>query len=373
MWLRLPNCRPLLPILLACLAATGTATPAQAGSLVPPPGYRQPTGNSGIGGDCAAAPAAFDGELNFPSKYDGADQARDQFNPDADAAYRERTRAITEFERGVGRLVHRFLDNGRRDSLQCAIDWYRAWADGDGLLGDATTHTGRAVRKWALASLSSHWLHLKFSAANPLADHPAEVRRIEAWLGALADVVVHEWDAAEPDKRFNNHYYWSGWAVMATAVALDRRDLFDWSLAIYRRFSRQIDRVGYLPNELDRKRRALGYHNYAITPMAMVAAFGRANGVELAALDGYAIRRLATRVLVGIADPSGFAARTGSQQDVSEFADTASKLVWLEPYCFAVDCSARTRVKLTSLRPLASTRLGGDMTRVFGPRARRGN
>ena len=161
---------------------------------------------------------------------------------------------------------------------------------------------------------------------------------------------------------------------MATAVALDRRDLFDWSLAIYRRFSRQIDSVGYLPNELDRKSRALGYHNYALTPMAMVAAFGRANGVELAALDDYAIRRLATRVLVGIVDPAGFTARTGRKQELGEFKDQpgqlSGKLVWLEPYCYAVDCSPRTRIKLKSLRPLASTRLGGDLTGVFGPRPR---
>ena len=85
-------------------------------------------------------------------------------------------------------------------------------------------------------------------------------------------------------------------------------------------------------------------------------------------LDGYAIRRLATRVLVGITDPSGFTARTGRKQELDEFKQLSGKLAWLEPYCYAVDCSARTKVRLRSLRPLASTRLGGDLTGTFKPR-----
>ena len=169
MLLRLPNCRCLL---LLCLMATSGGVHAAVEALVPPPGYRQPVGNSGVSQDCPAPPAAFDGELNFPSKYEGSDQARDQLNPEADEAYRERTRPITEFERGLSGIVHRYLVSGRRETLQCAIDWYLAWADGEGLLGDASTHTGRAIRKWALATISGHWLHLKFSSTQPLAEHP---------------------------------------------------------------------------------------------------------------------------------------------------------------------------------------------------------
>jgi poly(beta-D-mannuronate) lyase len=152
---------------------------------------------------------------------------------------------------------------------------------------------------------------------------------------------------------------------MATSVVTNRRDLFDWSAAMYRIFAKQVDKDGYLPNELARETRALGYNNYAITPIAMIAAFGKANGVDLADEGDGALKRAAQRTLQGIADPHVFETKTGQEQDLEGFDQQDSKLAWLEPYCWTVSCDAQTQQKMASLRPMKNRRLGGNLTMLF--------
>jgi hypothetical protein len=47
--------------------------------------------------------APFTGALDFTSKYEGSDSARATLNPQADRAFHEQTKAITELEKVVSR------------------------------------------------------------------------------------------------------------------------------------------------------------------------------------------------------------------------------------------------------------------------------
>src|SRR5205085_5933857 len=116
---------------------------------------------------------------------------------------------------------------------------------------------------------------------------------------------------------------------MATAVALDRRDLFDWSLKIYDRFTTQVDSDGYLPNEVARKTRALGYHLFAIAPLSMIAAFAEANGVDVAGKGNGALKRVGERTLEGFDNPKVFESKAGAKQVLEGFDEPSSKLAWL--------------------------------------------
>jgi hypothetical protein len=62
---------------------------------------------------------------------------------------------------------------------------------------------------------------------------------------------------------------------MAASVALNRQDLFNWSVKEYRIAARQIEADGTLPNERQRRERAAAYHNYALQPLVMIASFAR--------------------------------------------------------------------------------------------------
>jgi poly(beta-D-mannuronate) lyase len=257
------------------------------------------------------------------------------------------------------------METGRPDALACALQWYDKWADAKALLGDAPNHTGRSVRKWTLASASAAWVKLKFSSSKPLADHADEEKKVEDWLSQIGDKVKEEWSPNESAHIFNNHFYWAGWAEMATAVATNRRDLFDQAVKIYDRFASQVDSEGYLPNELGRKTRALGYHLFAIQPLSMIAAFAQANGVDLASRGNHALKRLAERTLQGFDNPEMFEQKAGARQVVEGFDEQSSKLAWLEPYCSVEKCTGNAEAKLEKSRPFKNTRLGGDVTSVF--------
>jgi poly(beta-D-mannuronate) lyase len=347
-------------LILAC-----GACPTANAALLPPAGYFAPVRiKPGDVAPCQEAPPPFTAELDFPSKYAGSGSARDEINPQADAQYKLATQPITQLEKGFSASVTKYMQSGDPALLKCAIGWLSKWAGARALEGKALNHTGKSLRKWSLASISSAYLRLKFSSSAPLRNYPAEAARAEGWMSDVADQVEREWPPDDPTPKVNNHYYWAAWAMMSTAVATNRRDLFDRATAIYHVFATQVDPEGYLPNELARSSRAAGYHIYAMLPIAMLAAFGKANGVDLAAQGGHALTRLAQRVRIAIDDPASFATKVGTPQNIDS-SQSKSAWAWLEPYCWTVGCTSQLQTRLSSQRPLAVTRLGGDLTAVF--------
>jgi len=347
-----------------CLLFAAAAAGAQ--TLVPPTGYLKPAVvKKSSQYQCPPPPAPYTGTLDFPSKYEGSGKARNVVNEQANARYKAMTQPMTDMEKGVVRSIDKYMASGNPDAVKCAVDAYAAWANANALLGDAANHTGRSLRKWTLGTLSGAWLRLEFSSSKPLVPHAQQAQVIEAWLGRVADRVVTEWPESDPIEKINNHYYWAAWSTMATAVVTNRRNLFDWSTKMYDIFARQVDADGYLPNELARENRALGYNNYAITPIAMIAAFGKANGVDLAGEGNGALKRAAERTLQGIADPHVFEQKTGQAQDL-EGLDQDSKVAWLEPYCWTVGCEGSVAQKAAASRPMKNRRLGGNLTMIFG-------
>ena len=304
------------------------------------------------------------GPLDFPSKYQGSDSARDDLNKQAEARYREQVDGIRDLERGISRLVEAYLDTGDPQAVGCALDWMLEWARLGGLTGEVTTHTGKSVRKWALGSVAAAYLRLKLSVSDPLKPYPDQAAEIEDWLAELATLVIADWSNV-PQRKFNNHEYWAAWSVMAVAVVRDDRSLFDWAVAQYDRAAQQITDEGYLNNELRRKTRALFYHNYALPPLAMMAAFGQANGLDLESRGNHALTRLANRVMAGLGNPERFARKAGADQQLKDFKP--SKFTWLEPYCALEACTGEMRKRLEAYRPLNNYRVGGDLTALFGP------
>ncbi|MBC9250536.1 poly(beta-D-mannuronate) lyase [Pseudomonas alcaligenes] len=349
---------------LFLLLAQGCSKDHDGAALQPPPGYLLAApAPSGKPHSCPAVPVPYTGELYFPSKYSGSDAARDQINPQAAARYAQLTADVRNLENGVNKLVARYLHDGQPASVDCALAWLSSWAEADALLSTHYNHTGKSVRKWALGSVAGAYLRLKFSRSQPLAGHGAEAKRIEGWIARLADQVVRDWNA-QPLERRNNHQYWAAWSVMASAVILDRRDLFDWAVAQYRQGMSQVDGEGYLPRELSRQTRALAYHNYSMGPLLMIAAFAEANGLDLREENADAMQRLAQRLESGLHDPKIFQEKTGYPQTLEDLQDS-NRFAWLEPYCALYPCSQKTEAWRRSLEPLDTYRLGGDMTQLF--------
>lgn len=346
------------------LLILGTAAAQASTALRPPPGFSQPPHTAALPTTftCPKAPAPFTGPLDFRSKYEGSDSARSTLNPEADRAFREQTKAITDLERLVVQQVTRYQRDGDARRVACVADILSRWAQADALGGDAVNHTGKSMRKWALASLSSAWLQLQYAPTQPLRAVPQQAKETEAWLGHLADLTVKDW-ADLPLKKVNNHSYWAAWALMSSAVVTQRRDLFDHAIAIYRTAMSQVDGEGFLDNELRRRQRALSYHNYAIQPLMAIALFARANGVPASKNDD-GLHRLGERIIQSLDNPQAFTARTGEEQDMA-FVDKPTNLAWLEGWCTLYTCDSTLQQRIAALRPLQNTRLGGDTTRLY--------
>jgi poly(beta-D-mannuronate) lyase len=153
---------------------------------------------------------------------------------------------------------------------------------------------------------------------------------------------------------------------MATSVATNRKDLFDWSVKEFRLAATQVDQDGFLPNELKRKQRALAYHNYALAPLAMIASFAQVNGVDLRPENNGALKRLGDQVLAGVKSPDAIASRSGESQDMTDLkAD--NKYAWLEPYCSLYSCAPDVLDRKHKMQPFKNPRLGGDVTKVYDP------
>lgn len=355
---------------LACatpgLALCVLAFPLHAAApLVPPPGYyARPLQTPGPPHVCEPAPQPYTGPLVFTGKYRQADPGSDEVDPEAHQEYLRQTAAVASLERGVSSMVGLYMVTEDESVLDCLLGWLGAWAEAAALTAKSNNETGRSVRKWALATLSSSYLRLKFSEARPLRGRGDRTRPIEQWLTTLMDMVYRDWRSQALDK-VNNRQYWAGWAVMASAVLLNRREYFDWSLEQFQLGAMQVDRDGYMRNEMRRQSRALEYHNYALGPLAMMAAFAKANSVDLGCVGDGSLQRLAALVLRSAEDPAEFSARIGVPQAVDAPGAT-SKLAWLEPYCWAYGCRDAWVRALERNRPLTSHRLGGNLTALFG-------
>ncbi|WP_342243039.1 mannuronate-specific alginate lyase [Pseudomonas sp. OTU5201] len=350
----------------AWIAVLASLVPVLAGAtdLVPPGGYYLPaTLKKGEAETCPVVARPYVGDLMIPSKYEGSGPARDQLNKASNARYQAQAEQIRVLEKMVNKQVAAWLRLGREGHLDCALEWLGQWAAAEALLSREYTHTGKSMRKWALGSISSAYLRLKFSRSQPLAGREAQTRPIEAWIGRLGQQVVADW-RDQPLERLNNHQYWAAWAVMAASVVVDRRDLFDWSVAQLRIGVSQVDAEGYLPNELRRETRALAYHNYSMGPLMMMMAFAQANGIDLRADNHRAIQRLATRVEQGIENPRRFEEKTGFKQELEDLQEDG-KFAWLEPYCALYRCAPSTEEWRRSIEPLKTYRLGGDITQLF--------
>ncbi|MGE8469254.1 MAG: mannuronate-specific alginate lyase [Pseudomonas putida] len=358
--------RTFSPALLA-LALFGGAAHA---ALVPPQGYYEGIEKIKTRDGkfrCESAPKPYTGALQFRSKYEGSDKARATLNRDSEQAFRDSTKEITTLERGVAKMVNQYMRDGRPAQLDCTLAWLGTWARADALMSTNYNHTGKSMRKWALGSMSGSWLRLKFSNSQPLAAHQAQAELIEKWFARLAEQTVRDWSGL-PLAKINNHSYWAAWSVMATAVATDRRDLFDWAVKEYKVGANQVDDQGFLPNEVKRKQRALAYHNYALPPLAMIASFAKANGVDLRRENNFALQRLGEGVLAGARDPRHFAERAGEKQDMKDLK-VDSKYAWLEPWCALYQCVGDTLERKHGMQPFDSFRLGGNLTRVYDPSA----
>lgn len=357
--------RALLTAAVSAAFGVGSVSAGQCldGELRAPMGYYQvPKEDNGGDYDCEKVePHA--GSLSLTSKYQGSDDARNELNEVAYEEYKAATSKIRNFEKAVIAAADDYqVDGDGPEALNCVMDNLDDWASADALLTDDINHVGQAVRKWALAAAANAYLRMQASAPATAMD-AEQSRRIEDWFRSLSDGVREYYTDRDP-RKVNNHDYWAAWAVMSSAVATQDCDDWNWSLAKFDEAMGQISSEGYLPRELSRKTRALEYMNYAMQPLTMIAVFAEVNGNSV--YDGYqhTFQDMVRNVVAGLEDPERIKTITGDEQVVDGLYKSWS-LAWMEPWQATWDDVGGMSPFLDELRPMKSTRLGGDISYLY--------
>jgi poly(beta-D-mannuronate) lyase len=340
----------------------GVAATAEAG-LSAPSGFYNPGLQLRVSTKAVTCPqfAVYRGSLTFPSKYEGSGPARDTVNPESQREFERLTKPMSDLQQQSASLSDRlFKGKGTSQDLQCLLSLWRGWAQEHALEEETPSPVGRAVRKWTLGAIAANYLKVQLNFA---AQIPADDRQsIERWITALATQVQKDYSNRSL-KQTNNHDYWAAWGVMASAIVLQRQDLFDWSYGIYQTAMEQVSAEGFLPNELRRKTRAASYHNFALQPLVVLAAFAQANQQQPLVLQQHALDRLVNSVLTSMDNPALIEQAAGARQ-VQEDLRTGGRLSWMASYVsISHNDSSLTLIK--QLMPLRTSRLGGDQSFIY--------
>ncbi len=208
----------------------------------------------------------------------------------------------------------------QQEAASCALAWLTAWAKGDAWLGRMAQAQAEYQRKWDLAGVALAYLKVKSFASTE------QRRTIEPWLMRFADAARAFFDDAS-HKR-NNHWYWLGLAVGATAIATDSERHWQIARGIMTDAARDIAADGTLALELARGGRALLYHTFSAMPLVTLAELARAKGEDWYALNDGALHRLVHVTVKGVAEPNLLEARVGVRQDAAPW----SGMAWLHLY-----------------------------------------
>jgi len=206
---------------------------------------------------------------------------------------------VNDYLESVARAAVAAQAQGDAVQARCALDWLGVWADGRALMGNMTTEQSFYTRKWTLGGLALSYARVQQAAT------PAQRKRIEDWLLALADLTMRHSDAHKGVR--NNHYYWEGLAVTAAgAVTHDARSLA-WGRKVFDAAMLQVQADGSLPHEMERAGKALHYHLFAAAPLVMMAS--------ILDLQSPRLDRLVRFAVDGVANPSAIEKMTGVPQE----------------------------------------------------------
>lgn len=300
--------------------------------------------------DCAAPPTASR-DIRALGYY--TDAARSRIDPQLKAQNEVAVKPLNTFTTKLGDMTDALIGKHDVEAGNCALSWLDDWARNDAMLGTmehVNNDQSDYMRQWTHGAAALAYLKTKSLAT------PTERHEIETWLKKLSSANMTYWD--DPKHKRNNHYYWTGVGIMATAIATHDHTLLKTAQSIYRKGIDDIQPDGSLPMEMARKRRALHYHDYATAPLVLMAELARIDGSDWYSYRNGAIERLAERVASGYRDPSWFSEQAGAKQEKAEPKGSSG---WVEFYRLRSPHPANFD-EMHSYGPFEDPRMGGNLT-----------
>jgi len=278
-----------------------------------------------------ACPAAPQLPRDFSTNSYYTDSHHSIVDPALKKKYEDSVAGIEDFSRAAVKAADAFQTTGSRAAAQCVASLLESAAKQKALAGTMDGHQAFYVQKWNLGSWAVAYLKVRGSGV--VSDE--QNKNITAWLKRLAEssrgYCEEKRSHGTGNDAYNNHLYWAGFAVAAAAIANNDRGLFRWAVDAYKQGVHDIREDGTLPLEMDRGQMALHYHLFSLAALVMLAEFGETNGLGLYAERDYVIKRLISRCVQGLEDPSYFQQKTGVPQ-VTTPEIAPWEISWAQPY-----------------------------------------
>ncbi|WP_194436518.1 alginate lyase family protein [Vibrio fluminensis] len=311
---------------------------------------------------CTTLPP-YQGSMVFYSKYRKSDPEKSHVIASLDEKYRQDTFGINRFNSHMTKLADRLVKSPTEEDLKCYLDNLTNWSKYSSLATSKDeNYVGKAVKKWALASIASNYLKV-ITNHSTIVDQQQD-QDIKKWISILANQVTIDYSNRKAS-QINNHDYWAAWAVMASAAVLNDTKLYRWAEGRFVYATQQIDDRGFLPNELKRSQRAANYHNYAMQPLAMLGLFINVNNPDTFSAHRPSLELLADNLFIHATGTPIFELETGVKQVDSDITING-RSAWLAAYLtYSPAQEKQIREVIDISTNLRSTRLGGDLGFLF--------
>jgi poly(beta-D-mannuronate) lyase len=244
-------------------------------------------------------------DLALPRFYTDAEGSK--VDPEQARRHKALVEPLTAFVRHVVADTDKAVRSRSPEAAQCPLAWIAAWAEGEAWLGNMGTKQAEYQRKWDLAGIALAYLKLKRYAS------PAQRLSIEPWLIRFAEAAKSF--QTDPARKPNNHLYWLGLGLAATALAADSPRHWDEARRIMEEAAQHVRADGTLPLELERGARALHYHAFAVTPLVVMAEIAARRGEDWYAFANGSLHRLVAVTLEGLREPARFDVLAGVPQE----------------------------------------------------------
>jgi poly(beta-D-mannuronate) lyase len=301
-------------------------------------------------------------ELSVTSKYGNNGPLHDTVSPEAEAEAAAQMAPVRSFAQSVVKMANHYTATGNRSSAQCAFTWLNAWAAGHAMTR-MKDHNAEFERGATLAALS-----LALIQVSPAVAGDPRYTGISRWMHQTVEASIQYFDSTKRlQGSSNNHRYWAALGAAGTALVTGDRGLLDWSVETYKEAVCGATPEGGLPLELERGKKALDYHLFALDALTPLAAIAETNGVAAFGFCGGAFHRIVRFSLTALDNPSVIAKLAGKPQDPYPAGlPSKSHAAFVEIYHRYFPGKAPLEDRILTMRPLSSTNLGGDQTLLYG-------
>lgn len=288
-------------------------------------------------------PPAIVYNLNANSFY--GDAHHSIIDPALKKKHDDSVKPLENFIRSIAKMSDKYIQDPVKNLSEatCANAWILSWAKQDAMLGEMKTNQSYSERKWMLAGIGLVY------AKTRAVIKPDESLIIESWFKKLADLTIVHSDQYKGTR--NNHYYWEGLAVGVVGAITKDSKYLSWSKQVFLNAMEKIQKDGSLIEEMNRGKRAIHYHAFAIAPLVFMSS--------ILDLQSDKLKELVRFTYLAVSAPETIEKRLGVKQD----AITPSNLGWLLVYLRRnpdVEISNFLKTK-TSLH---NSKLGGNLNLV---------